>query len=184
MANVIKCPSCGENNLSDQEFCQYCQTRLQPLTGNLKGADAPLKPGELPTKKNTSELEPILPQWLREARNSARKISYDDSTPADQPPQPPQAPRSDSLAGDLLAGLHAHRQAQDNDEEDVPDWLANITGETPKPKQPQAESSDVRWVELGDANDFAQSESEIRYTGLVDRDKPVDPGAWRKRRVI
>ena len=167
MANVIKCPACGENNLSDQEFCQYCQTRLQPLTGNLKGADAPLKPGELPTKKNTADLEPILPQWLREARNSARQISAEDETPDDQPPQAtqppqtPQAPRPTSFAGDLLAGLHAQHQAQDDDEEDTPDWLANITGETPKPKKSQTESSDVRWVELGDANDFAQSEPEL-----------------------
>ena len=180
MANVIKCPSCGENNLSDQEFCQYCQTRLQPLTGELKGADAPLKPGELPTKKNTSDLEPILPQWLREARNSARQNSMEDPTPAEQPQQPPQTPRPSSLAGDLLAGLQ-ERHAQDNDEEDMPDWLANITGETPKPKQSQTESSDVRWVELGDAKDFAQSESESDTPAWLTGISPSTPAAWRKR---
>jgi hypothetical protein len=92
MANVIKCPACGENNLSDQEFCQYCQTRLQPLTGNLKGADAPLKPGQNPTKKNTGELEPILPQWLREARSSARQTTEETPTQATQPPQAPPRP--------------------------------------------------------------------------------------------
>ena len=160
MTNVIKCPACGENNLSDQEFCQYCQARLQPLTGNLKGADAPLKPGQIPTKKNTAELEPILPQWLREARNSARQIAEDATSDAQLPPpsKTPQATRPPSFAGDLLAGLHAQHQAQDNDEEDTPDWLANITGETPKQKKSQTESSEVRWVELGDANDFAQPE--------------------------
>ncbi|MDO9303155.1 MAG: zinc ribbon domain-containing protein, partial [Anaerolineales bacterium] len=155
MANVIKCPACGENNLSDQEFCQYCQARLQPLTGNLKGADAPLTPGQFPTKKNTGELEPILPQWLRDARSSARQTSQEAAAQADQQPQ---ESRPASSGGDLLAGLHAQRQAQDNDEEDTPDWLTNITGETPKTKKSQTESSDVRWVELGDANDFAQSE--------------------------
>jgi hypothetical protein len=156
MANVIKCPACGKDNQSDLEFCQYCQARLQPLTGNLKGADAPLKPGQIPTKKDTGELEPILPQWLREARNSARQISNEDATQDDQIHSPSESPQA-SLVGDLLAGLNAQRQAQD-DEEDTPDWLANITGETPKQKKSQTESSEVRWVELGDPNDFAQSE--------------------------
>jgi hypothetical protein len=59
----------------------------------------------------------------------------------------------------LLAGLHAQRQAQD-EEEDTPDWLANITGETPKPKKNKTESSEVRWVELGDKKDFAQQAPE------------------------
>jgi len=161
MANVIKCPVCGENNLADHEFCQYCQARLQPLTGNLKGTDEPLKPGEFPTKKNTADLEPILPQWLREARSSSRQTSEEEAA------QLPQASRpASSRTADLLAGLQS--QAQDNDEDDTPDWLANITGETPKTKKPQPESSasskspespEVRWVELGDKKDFAQSES-------------------------
>jgi hypothetical protein len=155
MANVIKCPSCGKNNPSDLEFCQYCQTRLQPLTGNLKGEDKPLTPGQAPTKKITADLEPVLPQWLREARNSARQAPQEDT------PQTPQAPRStSSSSADLLAGLRAQRQTQDDEEEDTPDWLANITGETPKPKKPKAESSEVRWVELGDKKDFAQSTPE------------------------
>jgi len=152
MADVIKCPACGKNNLPDQEFCQHCLSRLQPLTGNLKGEDGSLKPGQIPTKKNTSELEPILPQWLREARSSGRKTSAEEA--AQQAPEINPA----SSGVDLLAGLQAQRQSQDGNEEDTPDWLANITGETPKTQKPQTESSDVRWVELGDKNDFAQSE--------------------------
>jgi hypothetical protein len=152
MADVIKCPACGKNNLPDQEFCQHCLSRLQPLTGNLKGEDGSLKPGQIPTKKNTSELEPILPQWLREARSSGRKTSAEEA--AQQAPELNPA----SSGADLLAGLQAQRQSQDGNEEDTPDWLANITGETPKTQKPQTESSDVRWVELGDKNDFAQSE--------------------------
>jgi len=159
MANVIKCPVCGENNLSDQEFCQYCQARLQPLTGNLKGADAPLTPGELPTKKSTADLEAVLPQWLRDARSSAREASDEEAIQAAQVPQTPQTPQTPpaSFGSDLLAGLHSQGQAED-DEEYTPDWLTDITGETPKTKKSQTESSEVRWVELGDKKDFAQPE--------------------------
>jgi hypothetical protein len=152
--HVVKCPTCGESNLPDQEFCQYCQARLQPLTGKLKGADRPLTPGDLPTKKDTAELEPILPQWLREARSSARQTTEEDATQdIQQKPEPLTRPATP--VSDLLAGLQS--QAED-EEEDTPDWLANITGEKTKTKKPQAESSEVRWVELGGTNDFAQSE--------------------------
>jgi len=155
MANMIKCPVCGESNLLDQEFCQYCQARLQPLTGNLKGEDMPLTPGQLPTKKITADLEPVLPQWLRDARSSARQTSEDDV--AQTPQMPPQAPPPTFSGGDLLAGL---RSQIEDEEEDAPDWLANITGETPKPKKSQTESPDVRWVELGGKKDFTQPEPE------------------------
>ena len=111
---------------------------------------------KFPQRKIPAELEPILPQWLREARSSARQTSEEEDAQAAQ--QPPRHPVPLPLGADLLAGLHA--QAQDNEEEDTPDWLANITGETPKTKKSQPESSDVRWVELGDTNDFAQSEPE------------------------
>ena len=133
MANLIKCPVCGESNPTDQEFCQFCQSRLQPMAGSLKGMDEPLKPGQIPTKKDTGELEPILPQWLREARNSARKSSEDDATQAAQQSQGSHAATS---GGDLLAGLNS--QAQGNEEEDTPDWLLSITGETPKSKKSRA----------------------------------------------
>lgn len=152
MADVIKCPVCGESNLSDQEFCQYCQSRLKPLTGSLKGTDSAIKPGQAPTKKNTAELEPILPQWLRDARDSARKSAEDEAAQASQNPQ---ESFSASSTPDLLAGL---RSQSSSDEEETPDWLANITGAAPKAKKPQADSPEVRWVELGGAKDFAQEE--------------------------
>ncbi len=155
MPNLIKCPTCGENNTSDQQFCQYCQSRLQPLTGNLKGADDPLTPGQIPTKKSTADLEPILPQWLRDARDPSHQTPNEVAIPAAQ--QNPE-PRPASFQSDLLAGLHS--QTQDEDEEEVPDWLINITGESSKPKKSQPESSEVRWVELGSTKDFPQSEPE------------------------
>ena len=154
MSDVIKCPVCGESNLPDQEFCRYCQSRLQPLTGTLKGADAAIKPGQVPTKKNTAELEPILPQWLRDARDSARKSAENDAAQAGRQSQ---ESFSASSTPDLLAGLQSQAG---NEEEETPDWLANITGAAPKPKKPQADSPEVRWVELGGAKDFAQEESD------------------------
>ncbi|MDO8752489.1 MAG: zinc ribbon domain-containing protein, partial [Anaerolineales bacterium] len=152
MPDVIKCPSCGESNLPDQEFCQYCQARLQPLTGTLMGEDAPIKSGELPTKKNTAELEPILPQWLRDARESARQ---DDPTTAQLDLQQPPQLKPASVTHDLLAGLQS--QAGDEEEDNIPDWLASITGHTSKSTKSQSQSSDLRRVELGGRDDFAKN---------------------------
>ncbi len=154
MAEIIKCPVCGESNPANQEFCQHCQSRLQPGSGPLKGVDAPIKPGQIPTKKNTAELEPILPQWLRDARDSARNTEQQEGQQASQKPGQTQPA---SHTEDLLAGLRS--QAADGDEDETPDWLASITGAAPKPKKSTSESSEVRWVELGDKADFAQEET-------------------------
>ncbi len=153
MADTIKCPVCGESNLSDQEFCQYCRSRLDPLTGPLKGADAPIKPGQAPTNKTTAELEPILPQWLRDARDSARK----STEPMEDEKQKQESFPDSTSSFDLLAGLQSHQESSEEDDE-IPDWLTSITGAAPKPKKDQSESSDVRWVELGGAGDFAHEE--------------------------
>ncbi|MBK9206766.1 MAG: hypothetical protein IPL71_00045 [Anaerolineales bacterium] len=152
MADLIKCPVCGENNFSDQEFCQFCQSRLQTGVDSFKGSDEGFKPGQAPTKKATADLEPILPQWLREARSSARDAADDDAVrlPAQETARPSSPP-------DLLAGLQA--QSGGDEEDDTPDWLASITGASPTAKKSQSDSSEVRWVELGGSKDFAQEES-------------------------
>lgn len=142
MADTIKCAVCGEINPGDLEFCQNCQSRLQPLTGPLKGENAPISPGEAPTKKVTSELEPILPQWLREARQQARKSAEEQAAQSEQDQKAGPA----SGAPDLLAGLAS--QSKDEDE-DMPDWLANITGAPAKKKKAEPEDTQVKWVELG-----------------------------------
>jgi hypothetical protein len=165
MPELIKCPSCGENNPSDLEFCQYCQTRLQPLTGALKGADQPIKPGQAPTPKSTSELEPILPQWLRDARKSAGQDEQ-ATEKSEEPAQPASSPAPD----DFLAGLRS--QAAD-EEEEMPDWLASITGSVEKSKEPQADSSEVRWVELGDKDDASASSEEA--PGWLAGLQPAEP---------
>ena len=146
MADTIVCPVCGETNPADLEFCQNCQSRLLPLTGALKGEDATLHPGELPTKKVTAELEPILPEWLREARKQARQSAQDESAiPGDMQTKPlPQVP-------DLLAGLADQKGSEEDDE--TPDWLRTITGAPANKKKSEPESSQVKWVELGHNNE-------------------------------
>ncbi|MGE5071860.1 MAG: hypothetical protein ACM3MF_00390, partial [Anaerolineae bacterium] len=142
MAQTIICPVCGETNPADMEFCHNCQSRLRPLPGSLQNESAPIQPGELPTKKATGELEPLLPQWLRDARQKARENTAEDASASDRDEQEPAAPPEP----DLLAGLASQR---DDDEEDIPEWLANITGATRKKKKPAQEESQVKWVELG-----------------------------------
>lgn len=147
MADTIKCPVCGEENPVNQNICQNCQTPLSPF------GDSSIKPGQVPTKKHTSELEPILPQWLKDARDAAQSTgSYPDAvSKQEQPSSPPPA-----SSEDLLAGLQS--QTGDEDEDEVPDWLANITGSAPKPHKTTEEPSEVRWVEMGGKDDFPQEE--------------------------
>jgi len=146
---TITCPVCGEVNPAELEFCQNCQSRLRPAVDMLGEMDETIQPGQAPTKKNTAELEPILPQWLRDARERARKIAEEEARQAAQKTQP----RPDAAEPDLLAGLKS--QSRD-EEEEIPDWLASITGAKQKPKKAEAEPTDVHWVELGKPSDFLQ----------------------------
>ena len=154
MADTIKCPVCGESNPAGQEFCQFCQSRIQPVAGSSTKGLSPLKPGQAPTKKNTAELEPILPQWLKDARDSARKSDPLETTQV----SPKNEQKQPASSEDLLAGLRS--QSDENEEDETPDWLASITGTTPTAKKSPIESSEVRRVELGGKDDFAQEESE------------------------
>lgn len=143
MADVIQCPLCGTENPPTNKICQRCQT---PLSGEA------FQPGQAPVRKDTSELEPILPQWLKDARESAKQL---------KPIEPPKkdAPLQPSASGmDFLAGLQS--QAGADADEEVPDWLASITGTAgPKHKPEEAETGGVRWVETGKKDDFLQNES-------------------------
>lgn len=108
----IRCPSCGKDNPDFLTACQFCQTSLAP--------DPTLQIGQKPTKKNTGELENILPDWLKDVRKQSRDLAEEDAvqaaslpkTPKDEPP-------------DLLAGLAF--QSDSGDEEQVPDWLSSIS---------------------------------------------------------
>ncbi len=163
MADMINCPVCGESNAANLEFCQYCQSRLHPVAGS-SNADTPITPGQIPTKKNTAELEPILPQWLRDARGNTGQSMPDDSADSASsvneysPPQRPIESRTPASPPDLLAGLQS--QADSEDEDETPDWLASITGVSHKNKKSSPESSDAHRVELGGKDDFAQDNSQ------------------------
>jgi hypothetical protein len=174
MADIIKCPVCGENNSSDQEFCQYCQSPLRPASSSSKGADEGFKPGQAPTKKVTAELEPILPEWLRDARDSARNAVNNEDIP-----QPSQQSSQDSsrpaAPPDLLAGLQA--QSENDEEEDLPDWLTSITGASPPSKKNQPDSPDVRWVELGGEKSASEKPAAETPSWLANLSSSTEPSA-------
>ncbi len=107
----LRCPKCGRNNPDILEVCQFCQTSLKP--------DPFLRIGQTPTKKDTGELEAILPDWLKDVRQQARSSAEDDAAQAASQPrvekeEPP----------DLLAGLVSQVSAAG--EEEIPDWLASM----------------------------------------------------------
>jgi len=118
----IRCPNCGKSNPDILDICQFCQTPLKP--------ESVLRIGQNPTKKNTGELESVLPEWLRDVRQQSRDSAEEEATQAAAQPkvqknEPP----------DLLAGLAS--QAGSADEEEVPDWLASINPtDKPKPTPP------------------------------------------------
>jgi hypothetical protein len=125
MATIL-CPKCGKENPDSLSLCQYCQTPLSPAST--------VRIGDKPTKKNTGELEPFMPDWLRDVRQQARDLAEKDaaaaaSLPKTQKDGPP----------DLLAGLAS--QASKADEDELPDWLTGLTpkkeekpSSTPSPK--------------------------------------------------
>jgi hypothetical protein len=149
VADTIVCAVCGEINPVEMEFCQNCQSRLQPLTGRLRAENGPIQPGDAPTKKVTSDLEAALPRWLREARAQARQSADGEEGTLDlvdsaQQPGPP----------DLLAGLASQGQHAVEPESDTPDWVAKITGTTPKSKGTERGPTKVNRVELGDEEEW------------------------------
>jgi len=117
----ITCPMCGKPNPPDLEVCQFCEARLQPLTDELSRSQPPIHPGEQPTHKATADLEPVLPQWLRQVRQQARDSADDESDQGATEAETSQP----SEAEDLLAGM----QAQPAEEEEIPDWLSSLRGE-------------------------------------------------------
>lgn len=164
MANAIKCPLCGTENAADQKVCVRCQTPL--------ALDASFQPGQAPKRRDTGELEPLLPQWLRDAREQARESEDNQPTQTPQPTVP--TPAASGL--DLLAGLQS--QAGDDTEEEVPDWLASITGTStpaakPKAEEPEQPASGIRWVETGKQDDFQTSAEDDMPPWLAGAQTPA-----------
>lgn len=107
----IRCTNCGKNNPDFFDVCQYCQTPLTP--------DPLLHIGEEPVKKDTGELEGILPDWLREAREQGKNVeAADDAFKSQTRPKVPKEEPPDLLAGLMMQA--------DSEEDEIPDWLAGI----------------------------------------------------------
>jgi hypothetical protein len=137
----LRCPNCGKNNPDVLDVCQFCQTPLKP--------ESVLRIGQTPTKKNTGELESVLPDWLKDMRQQARDSAEADAQAAAQSkPQKIEPP-------DLLAGLAS--QGSSADDEDVPDWLASINP-TAKSK-PSASAASTPEPSTDFFAQFNQSES-------------------------
>lgn len=138
----LRCPNCGKNNPDVLDVCQFCQTPLKP--------ESVLRIGQTPTKKNTGELESVLPDWLKDMRQQAK-----DSAEADAAAQAAAQPKSQkNEPPDLLAGLAS--QASNADEEDVPDWLASIN--PPAKSKPSSPSTPEPGTDF--FSQFNQSESK------------------------
>jgi hypothetical protein len=122
MADEIKCPMCGKPNPAELDVCQFCEARLKPLTDELSRSQPPIRPGDEPIDRNTADLEPVLPQWLREVRQQARESVGEEP---EQAPAEEEAVQQPEESADLLAGL----QSQSEENEEIPDWLAGLRGE-------------------------------------------------------
>ena len=161
MASLF-CPNCGKDNPDFLDDCQFCQTPLRREALNI---------GEGPTKKTTGELEGVLPDWLREARQQARDASDIEDEKLSTQPKLDKA-----STPDLLAGLAFQAESE---EEEVPDWLASLnpvaekksSKQVPAPaeseppdffaqfNQPQSEASSA----VVPAETEAQGESGFRF---------------------
>ncbi|MBK9925950.1 MAG: hypothetical protein IPP66_11755 [Anaerolineales bacterium] len=100
--------------------------------------------GDEPTKKDTGELEEILPSWLKDARQQSKEETGGDATLRSE--TKPKVQRNE--APDLLAGLISQA---DSDDDEVPDWLASIN---PVVEKTPAKSSSAK--EDGPSDFFAQ----------------------------
>ena len=147
----IRCPMCAKPNPEELEACNFCGALLKPLlsvspddfapihpgeqpvkkqTTELErvlpafGEKGSIQPGDAPTKKNTAELERALPSWLRNLRGQ------DDGPPAAEAAKP--------FATDRVGAAHSTYSAQGRPpapeagstpqpaEVKLPDWLAGF----------------------------------------------------------
>ena len=151
----IRCPNCGRSNPDLLDLCQFCQTPLKP--------ESILRSGEKPTKKNTGELESILPDWLKDVRQQAKDSAAEDAAQSatDSRSQKDEPP-------DLLAGLAS--QSGSAEDEDVPDWLARINS-TAKPSS--STPSAAAPADASDSDFFAQFNQEESKPEPVQEDVPT-----------
>ncbi len=132
MAEIL-CPACGKPNPDDRSTCQFCEAPLPteetPSRESPSADGKPIHPGDAPVRIDTSELEPVLPQWLREARQQARAAAEEkEEQPSEEATETPSQEtggeeNKEEEIPDWLAGLDAQREEED---EELPDWLASV----------------------------------------------------------
>jgi hypothetical protein len=113
MADLL-CPHCRMSNPAEQNVCSFCRQPLRPPEDS-----QPIRSGEAPTKKNTAELEPILPGWLRDARANARRAEAENIVEEVQ--SVAEHPALKNEVPDLLAGLASASREEQDDE--IPEWM-------------------------------------------------------------
>lgn len=160
MADIV-CPNCKKNNPDFLDVCQFCQTPLKP--------ESMVHIGEKPIKKDTGELEPILPEWLRDIRQQS-KDSADEQ--ASQSAFPPKVQKNEPP--DFLAGLAS--QAGRSDDDEVPDWLANLNP-APKPKPPIPSSPEPETDFFAQFNKSKSEASAAPIEEPVETNAPAQPSA-------
>ncbi|HSB02300.1 MAG TPA: hypothetical protein VLE49_16740, partial [Anaerolineales bacterium] len=153
----LRCPKCGKSNPDLLEVCQFCQTPLKP--------DSVLRIGQTPTKKDTGELEAVLPQWLKDVRQQARDSAEEEAA---QSAAQPKVEKEETP--DFLAGLASQTDNAGND--DIPDWLASINpAVSPAPAVPSAPEPEP---ESDFFAQFRQSEAKP-VSEPVQKDVPAAP---------
>ncbi len=106
----IICQQCRHTNPIDAVFCQRCGALLPPSRPATDQLAPTLRAGEEPQKKSTSELEPLLPAWLREIRKGEELPPL----PKEEKPIPPPTSSSQPSV------------ASEAEEEEIPDWLKEL----------------------------------------------------------
>ena len=156
----IRCSHCGKDNPDFFDVCQFCQSPLTP--------DAMVHIGEEPTKKDTGELEEILPDWLKDARKQG--INEEGADDAFRSQTKPKIPKEEPP--DLLAGLMSQAES---DEDEVPDWLASIN---PVAEQKSPASKPIEKEEPSDF--FAQFRETEQKPSVPAESEPEqeDISAW------
>jgi hypothetical protein len=102
-------------------------------------------PGEEPTVKSTAALESTLPSWLRSLRKAeeiAEGKSEGETSPDQRLPMSPAPDTSPDLRDDQPDWLPGLGKEESDDEKDIPDWLASLREE--KPDTTTQESSSLQ----------------------------------------
>jgi hypothetical protein len=160
----IRCSQCGKDNPDFLDVCQFCQSPLKP--------ESSLHIGEKPTKKHTGELEGVLPDWLKNARQQARDSAEEDAANAASQPKPKK-----EEPVDLLAGLF---QPDSSEEEDVPDWLSSINQDTKgKPAVPAKPEPEPDFFAQFNKPDDAGAKSETFSTPQRESSQPLQDSGER-----